>query len=91
MYTSVRECPFCGSSARAHEDTSSDYQRHWDWYVLCNNRDCWAEGEHRKTEDEAIAFWNSRPIEDDLRRRVAQLEHELLVGKIRGDIAIGAT
>lgn len=85
----VKPCPFCGGPARATQDTSSDYRSHWSWLVICDNhKNCWADSGHHDTEAEAIAFWNHRPVEDALRARVEQLEHEIRVAKIRGTMPI---
>lgn len=52
-------CPFCGSAniVLGH-DTSSDYERHWSWYVEC--RDCGVGLEFQPTKEATILKWNVR-------------------------------
>lgn len=91
MTVAIKPCPFCGGDAHAYEDDSSDYRSHWQWLVICDDKvNCWADSGYHdcKTEAEAIGWWNNRPIEDALCARVAELEHEILVGKIRGTMRI---
>jgi len=55
-------CPFCGSSARAIQDTSADSDDGWAWNVVCQNfEECWISGPARQTKEDAIAVWNKRP------------------------------
>jgi hypothetical protein len=45
------------------------------YFVCCEN--CLTESNRYDTEAEAIAAWNHRPIEDELRARVIELDEKL--------------
>ena len=53
-------CPFCGKPAKFFHDTSSDYERNSNWVVNCSDANCWGEGGHAKSKDDAAAMWNKR-------------------------------
>lgn len=55
-------CPFCGGSAFMYHEDSSDYEQHWSYVVCCNVQECDAEGQERKTMEEAAAWWNRRAL-----------------------------
>lgn len=80
----LKPCPFCGSDAEMHFDRLCGKTI---YMVKCSVDKCQCQemGWH-ETEDEAIAIWNTRPIEDALRKRVEELEsllsHERLVGVV---------
>ena len=70
-----RPCPYCGSEAEADQDDHSDYESNWTWRVVCcNHADCYAEGEHFKRKEDAIAWWNRRADDADRARLVARIE-----------------
>lgn len=55
----LKPCPFCsGADVKCFHVDSPERTRHW---VLC--RDCHASPGDRLTEAEAIAVWNTRPLE----------------------------
>jgi Lar family restriction alleviation protein len=63
-------CPFCGkNNGLTLELTPSETTRH---FVMCT--DCGAEGPYDLGESGAIESWNTRPVEDKLRARIAELE-----------------
>lgn len=71
----LKPCPYCGTHIVAHEHDGI-----YNW-VECQNVDCQASGNvvmilGRVEVGEAIAAkkWNTRPIEDALRARIAELE-----------------
>ena len=63
----LRPCPFCG------EPADDRYNR----LAKCSNKQCLM---NYWIEDDADFYirddWNTRPIEDDLRKRIAELEEE---------------
>ena len=61
MTTDLRPCPFCNGANVIDEGE----------YAFCENCDVrvWIG-------DEGVSAWNTRPIEDDLRNRIAELEAE---------------
>lgn len=72
--TELKPCPFCGT--KPHPITAYLLTRPC-FYYECENKTCHAEekGWH-DTEQEAIDAWNTRPIEDKLNARIAELEAE---------------
>lgn len=62
----LKACPFCGSKAEKHKYTmlGEDFK-----VAYCPNEDCYF---HHRTA--SIADWNTRPIEDALDKRIAELE-----------------
>ena len=59
--TKLRPCPFCGCPAE-FDPLSLGVG------VYCTNEDCsvYPETGYYKTQQEAIAAWNTRPLEDEL-------------------------
>ena len=57
----LKPCPFCGRTPNPDWTDES--------YIECTNRKCSLYGYGMSTGD-----WNTRPIEDDLRKRIAELE-----------------
>ena len=60
----LRPCPFCGSAALLSAlEGEPEGEGFWAWAYcpLCN-----ANGSDKTTRAEAIATWNTRPIEDAL-------------------------
>ena len=71
MREKLKPCPFCGSEAGIQtylDATPVDYE-----YTdcSCKNDDCLIAGYWTP-----IKIWQTRPIEDDLRKRIAELETE---------------
>ena len=60
----LKPCPFCGSPAYSYHDNCIDFAG-----VKCNLGGCVC-ADILITENN----WNTRPIEDDLRKRIAELE-----------------
>jgi len=63
----LKPCPFCGSTNLHHTETSI-FNAVW-----C--RDCGAMVD--MDDGDAIKLWNTRPIEDALQARIAELEAQL--------------
>ena len=62
----IKPCPFCGSTdIKLHDEISHA--------VWC--QECFAEMPSIDIES-AVELWNTRPIEDELRARIAELEAE---------------
>ena len=60
----IKPCPFCGSTdIKLHDEISHA--------VWC--QECFAEMPSIDIES-AVELWNTRPIEDELRARIAELE-----------------
>ena len=57
----LKLCPFCGKKPNPNWTDES--------YIECTNRKCSVYGYGMSTGD-----WNTRPIEDDLRKRIAGLK-----------------
>ena len=65
----LKACPFCGSEAIIPtnlDGTPTDYEA---TYCTCSNDDCLIACEWVPIES-----WNTRPIEDALKARIAELE-----------------
>lgn len=69
MSEELKPCPFCEGNAGVTCDgpESAEY-----YYGEC--RKCQAIGEASESWHEAVAAWNTRPIEDALRDRIDALE-----------------
>ncbi len=63
----LKPCPFCGSTNLYHTETSIFHA------VWC--KDCGAMVDI--DDGDAIKLWNTRPLEDALQKRIAELEAEL--------------
>ena len=66
-----KECPFCGK-----EDWYFEQGEEGDTNIACD----WCGYKSRifRTIGDAYRWWQTRPIEDDLRKRIAELEAERL-------------
>ena len=69
MSSELKPCPHCGSTRVALQ---ARHPRISPYFVEC--RTCDARGARSEDREEAIAFWNLRPIEDALRDRIDALE-----------------
>lgn len=68
----LKPCPFCGKIPVCKEDEMSE-----GFYVVdCKTPMCYAH-ESGNTVKEAIKNWNTRPIEDDLRRQLEEAQNKL--------------
>ena len=70
----LKPCPFCGISEHVHlisEEESCAVL----YYAYCAG--CAHEGEGFTTKERAISWWNTRPIEDSLRREAEELRAAL--------------
>jgi hypothetical protein len=68
----LKPCP-CGAQAHASEIVGG-------WMINCRSPKCGFEAV-RDTRDEAVAAWNTRPVEDALRARIDELETALTAEK----------
>ena len=72
----LKPCPFCG------EPADDRYNR----LAKCSNKSClmnhWVDDEDFFIDDD----WNTRPIEDALRARIAELEAEIERLTVHSDI-----
>lgn len=62
----IKPCPFCNKPMQNNNFFSID-----SYPKACG---CW---EKTQTTQEAVDVWNTRPIEDALRNRIAELEHDI--------------
>lgn len=62
MDDELRPCPFCGHPPK-------HFGSHAPWVVACDNPDCQCQA-----NADYVGAWNTRPVEDALRARVAELE-----------------
>jgi len=68
----LKPCPFCGKEPN---QTSTELGDRPCFYYECENpKCCAAEMGWHDTEQEAIDAWNTRPIEDALRKEISQLQ-----------------
>jgi len=58
----LKSCPFCGSRDIVIDCNTFDYGN--DYFAICNNLDCLAEGPARATNAKAIDAWNMRTEND---------------------------
>ena len=72
----LKPCPFCGSPAYSYHDNCIDFAG-----VKCDLGGCVC-ADILITENN----WNTRPIEDDLRKRIAELEAESERFTVHSDI-----
>ena len=61
----LKPCPFCGNHANSKWFKSDDFG------IECNTKSCYGIYGF-ETEEDAIAQWQSRPIEDTLRAELAR-------------------
>lgn len=64
----LKPCPFCGREAVLV--TKHHYLA---YFVECANEQCFASV-RGDSELEVLLAWNTRPIEDELQKRIAELE-----------------
>lgn len=65
----LKPCPFCGSSPYINHNGRSPFPH----IVGCGGCDIEVEA---GGQEEAADIWNLRPVEDELRARIAELEKE---------------
>lgn len=58
----LKPCPFCGGEAETLKDFEGLL---FDWYYYIQCKKCYSSSRLYKTEDEAIAAWNTRAEEGD--------------------------
>ena len=71
----LRPCPFCGSEVQDDPHTGENYPRKspmGGWIIHCEC--CGASLSQFRKSGKGEISWNTRPIEDDLRKRIAELE-----------------
>lgn len=66
----LKNCPFCGGLASLLHDEK------WHW-VQCSNPECYTMPWKDLGVSGAIEVWNTRPIEDALKARIAELEAQV--------------
>ena len=71
MSEELRPCLFCGED----DDITANLRDGW-FYVSCNKCGALTHMFYRR-KSEAIKAWNTRPIEDALNARIAELEAEI--------------
>lgn len=83
----LKPCPFCNASARLFRqlvgDRISREPQRETWAVSCNGPAC-SGGlifVSFNTEEDAVGFWNTRPIEDALRADLVKAREELEITK----------
>lgn len=74
MSKNLKPCPFCGKKASIQDCSYSG--KIPAWCVVCDNPKCFAYTEAFKTKKEAVERWNNRPAEEELRKKIEQLEVE---------------
>ena len=62
----IKDCPFCGEEAKLKELSYDSCVSKADYKVECSDIYCGDIG----TKDEAIKYWNNRPIEDALQAKL---------------------
>ena len=68
----LKRCPFCGDGADYIQILGNYKSPHEVYCFTCNGGI--TEG---RSKDGVIHNWNTRPIEDELRKRIAELEAEV--------------
>jgi len=76
----LKPCPFCGREAVLV--TKHHYLA---YFVECANEQCFASV-RGDSELEVLLAWNNRQIEDELRKRIAELEAESERFTVHSDI-----
>lgn len=80
MAKKLKDCPFCGSEAECYID--DDW--YWEYRVCCSNKNCiLGDGSTFKSEEEAIAAWNRRDLEEEHREQLVQELEDLK--RVQGD------
>ena len=67
MTENLKRCPFCGSEAKCIEYYGL-------YHVVCC--DCYTTGRDCPSIETACKAWNSRPIENELNKKIEKLERE---------------
>jgi len=83
----LRPCPFCGSEVQDDPHTGENYPRKspmGGWIIHCEC--CGASLSQFRKSGKGEISWNTRPIEDDLRKRIAELEAESERFTVHSDI-----
>ena len=77
----LKPCPFCGSEA-FYIKIMGNYEKPHE--IFCSKCDgAITEG---RSEKQVVTIWNTRPIEDELRARIAELEAESERFTVHSDI-----
>ena len=67
MTENLKRCPFCGGEAKCIEYYGL-------YHVVCC--DCYTTGRDCPSIETACKAWNSRPIENELHKKIEKLERE---------------
>lgn len=74
MTEQLKGCPFCGGKARIKTCECDDVSF---WQVTCGNPKCFCSSAlFYSTREEAVAAWNSRPIEDALQKELDEARED---------------
>jgi len=77
MPNELRPCPFCGSEAIIKTNTGNIETASWFWGE-CKNDECeYINISPCKTQEQAETDWNTRPVEEALQARIAELEKQV--------------
>ena len=64
MASELKPCPFCGSKPTIDRGGPGNLV----WYIECEEDEYVASTQSGGMRKEAVAAWNTRPVEDALRR-----------------------
>jgi len=82
----TENCPFCGSlQIREGNDKVTIGKAGKMFYVFCYQ--CSTYGPVAFTVDEAIKYWNERPLEDAMQKHIAELEAQVAILCPIGDLS----
>ena len=67
----LRKCPFCGEEVAIVEASGTAWAGREGDYIVCDKR---CERVWMEASEKTIALWNTRPIEDALKKRLDEQE-----------------
>lgn len=78
MIEPLKPCPLCGREPQLRDHAASGVENDWIWFAYCS---CggYITRVHKSafSPEELASLWNTRPIEDALQARIAELEAQL--------------